>query len=208
MYRKRGGSTTRWTFYRCEGSGPQRKGCGNLVEFHRLENMVAVRVLAWHDEPYQLREWVDGKNWDAEISDTVQSIHGLDPLEDDDYAEHHAGLIAELKEYKRRNAEEGTAGGWAYTDVLNAEGSVMTKGQRFYDLYQPYMDGGDVGPARDYLKTWDIRAEKITCCGGIRVIINGREDRVHEAGCEHAAEATMAVRELAESASDTLVLKP
>jgi DNA invertase Pin-like site-specific DNA recombinase len=191
MYRTRAGTTTTWWYYRCAGSGPQRKGCGNLVEVYRLENMVAVRMLAWHDEPYQVREWIEGKNWDAEISDTIQSVRELDPLEDPDYAEHHAGLIAELNEYKRRNEEESTSGGWAYADVMNADGTVITKGQHFYDLYQPYMEGGDVGPARDYLKTQNIRTEKVTCCSGIRLIINGREDVVHEAGCVHAPEGTM-----------------
>jgi DNA invertase Pin-like site-specific DNA recombinase len=199
----------RYFYYRCSGSGAQRKGCGNMVRFERLENMVAVRMLAWHHEPHQIREWVDGKNWDSEISDVVLSMRELDPseMDEDEYDAQHDKLKAELKEFKRRNKEEGTKGGWAYTPVLNADGSIMTKGQYFYDLYQPYMDGGDVGPARDYLKTQEISAERIKCCGGVRVIINGREDAVHEISCDHAAEATMEILEIPESC-DALVLKP
>lgn len=165
-------------FYRCSGSGAQRKGCGNMVGYERLETMVATRMLARNDEPHQIREWVEGKNWDAEISDTLQSIRELDPL-DPAYGQQHSDLMTELKGYQKMNEEESTSGRWTYTDVLNDDGSVMTKGQYFYDLYAPYMDGGSVDPAREYLMTQDIRAEKMTCCDGIAVTINSREDVVH-----------------------------
>jgi DNA invertase Pin-like site-specific DNA recombinase len=183
MYRIHGTGRGRYYFYyRCFGSGAQRKGCGNMVKYERLEKMVAVRVLAWHDEPHQIREWVPGKNWDSEIADTVQSIRELDPLEAADEAR-RPGLMEQLKGYQRLNEEESTDGTWDAVDVLNDDGSVMTRGQYFYDLYEPYLDGGDVDPAREYLKTFDIRAERAECCHGIRVLINDREDAAHEEDC-------------------------
>jgi len=186
MYRVMAGSTVRRYYYRCAGSGPQRKGCGNMILLDRLDTMVAVRMLAWHDKPYQLRRWVEGQNWDAEVSETLQSIRELDPL-DADYPDQHAKLLSELREYQRRNDEESTSGRWAPEDVLNPDGTVMTIGQHFYDLYQPATEGGDIGPARDYLATQDIRAEKLTCCGGTRLAINGREDSAHAPACPAAA---------------------
>lgn len=172
-------------YYRCAGSGAQRKGCGNMVGYERLESMVAVRVLAWNDEPHQIRDWDKGKNWDSELENTAQSMRELDPLADD-YPARHQELLAELAEYKRLNEEESTAGHWEVVNVLNDDGSPMTRGEYFYDLYQPYLNGGDVEPARDYLKTFDIRAEKLGCCAGMRVLINDREDVAHEEDCQRA----------------------
>ena len=188
MYRIHGTGRSRYYFYyRCFGTKKTglRKGCGNMVKYERLEKMVAVRVLAWNDEPHQIREWVPGKNWDSEIADTVQSIRELDPLEAADEAR-RPDLMEQLKEYQRLNEEESTDGTWDAVDVLNDDGSVMTRGQYFYDLYQPYLDGGDVDAAREYLKTFDIQAERAECCHGIRVLINDREDVAHEEDCENA----------------------
>ena len=172
MYRITAGDGTARVYYRCTGSGPQRKGCGNRVPFDRLERMVAVRMLAWNDAPYQTKEWAEGKNWDAEIADTLQSIRELNPLEDPDYSQHHAELIARLNDYKNRDTIPGH---WECIDVLNADGSVMTIGQHFFDL--------DKEGRREYLMGHDIRAERPTCCGGIRVVIDGREDIAHKEGC-------------------------
>jgi DNA invertase Pin-like site-specific DNA recombinase len=190
MYRIHGtGRGKAYYYYRCAGSGARRKGCGNMVRYERLENMVAVRMLAWNDEPHQIRDWVEGRNWDSEIADVVQSIRELDPRN----REHRvlrAKLEDELDEYQRLNDEESTSGRWDTIDVLNDDGSVMTKGEYFYDLYQPYVEGGDVDPARDYLTTFDIRAEKTACCGGIRVLINDREDVAHKETCAELAIAS------------------
>jgi hypothetical protein len=54
----------------------------------------------------------------------------------------------------------------------------MTKGMYFYGLSP---EG-----RREYLKTCDIRAEKATCCGGIKVVIDGREDVAHKDACSVA----------------------
>ena len=194
MYRTHGsGRGKLYYYYNCKGRWPQRKGCGNAVKYERLENMVAVRFLAWHDEPHQIRDWIEGKNWDSEISDVVQSIREIDPRDREQRAL-HAKLLDELDEYQRLNDEESTSGRWDAVDVLNDDGSVMTKGQYFYDLYQPYMEGGDVGPAREYLKTFDIRAEKLPCCSGIRVLINDREDVAHEEDCPNAGDQAIQLK--------------
>jgi DNA invertase Pin-like site-specific DNA recombinase len=186
MYRIHGaGRGKTYFYYRCFGSGAQRKGCGNMVRYERLENMVAVRMLAWHDEPHQIRSWVEGRNWDAEIADIVQSIRELDPT-DRGYRARNAELLAELEEYQRLNDEESTSGRWDVVNVVNDDGSIMTRGQYFYGLYEPYLEDGDVDPAREYLMTFDIRAEKLPCCAGIHLIIEGREDSVHEEDCADA----------------------
>jgi DNA invertase Pin-like site-specific DNA recombinase len=177
MYRIHAGSRDRDNFYyRCAGNGPQRKGCGNMVPLGRLERMVAVRVLAWNDEPYQIREWVEGESWDAEIADIKKVISELDPESKEDEA-HREVLKAQLRDYRSRKI---TPGHWEYTDALNADGSVLTIGQHFFDL--------DAEGRREYLTTHDIRAEKTECCGGIRVVIDGREDVAHKEGCSMAEE--------------------
>ena len=178
MYRIKAGDGTNRTYYRCFGSGPQRKGCGNRVPYLRTETMVAVRFLAWNDKPYQIRKWVTGKTWDAEIAEVMQDIQELvqDPLADG-FLERMAEKQTELADYTERNKNR-EKGHYEYTDVLNDDGSVKTIGQYFYDL--------DDDGRREYLKTHDIRAERTACCGGVRVVMDGREDVVHEAGCSMA----------------------
>lgn len=178
MYRiKAGKDNFARYYYRCFGNGPQRKGCGNMVPFERLEHLTVVRFLAWNnDRPYQIREWVKGKNWDAEIADLTQDIRELAPNPTADrWLERMAEMQAQVIEYERKNREEREGGHYEYTDVLNADGSVMTIGQHFFDL--------DKEGRREYLTTHDIRAEKAACCGGIRVVVDGREDIAHKQSC-------------------------
>jgi DNA invertase Pin-like site-specific DNA recombinase len=175
MYRIHAGSRDRENFYyRCAGKGPQRKGCGNMVPYGRLERMIAVRFLAWNDKPYQIREWVEGQTWDAEISDIRKVIRELDPESEEDEARRDV-LKAQLSDYRSR---ETTPGHWEYTDARNADSSIFTIGQHFFDL--------DAEGRREYLTTHDIRAERAACCGGIRVVIDGREDAAHKDGCPMA----------------------
>ena len=171
MYRKMiGGRISRRYAYRCEGRGPQRKGCGNLVEYERLEMRVVVNMLTRNDRPYQVKTWVPGTNWDAEIADALQSLQALNPVKLglDEYNRRHAELMTQLVEYQTKNETEATSGGWEYTDVLNDDGSVMTEGQHFFGL--------DRDGRREYLKTHDISAERVAIGDGIRIIIDGEED--------------------------------
>lgn len=172
MYRIHAGSRDRDNYYyRCAGSGPQRKGCGNMVPLDRLERMVAVRMLAWNDQPYQTREWIEGENWDVEIADIRQEIQTLDPESEEDEAQREI-LKAELRDYRSRSVIPGH---WERADVLNADGSVMTIGMHFFDL--------DKEGRREYLTTHEISAERMACCGGVRVVIDGREDVAHKESC-------------------------
>lgn len=172
MYRKMiGGRISRRYAYRCEGQGPQRKGCGNLVAYERLEMRVVVNMLTRNDKPYQIKTWVPGTNWDAEIADTLQMIQGLNPIKLglDEYNRRHAELMTELAGYQSKNENEATSGGWEYTDVLNDDGSVMTEGQHFFGL--------DRDERREFLMDHDIRAERSEeTADGIRLIIDGKED--------------------------------
>ena len=167
-------------YYRCFGRAPRRKGCGNMVSRDRLENMVAVRMLAWNDEPHQTRKWMPGKTWDSEIAEIAQDIRELaqDPLAEG-FLDRMAEKQAQLADYTERNKSR-ERGHWEFTDAVNDDGTLKTVGQYFYDL--------DAEARREYLKTRDIRAEKTRCCGGVRVVIDGREDAAHKTGCIEAPE--------------------
>jgi hypothetical protein len=171
MYRKQiGGRLSRRYNYRCEGQGPQRQGCKNLVPYERLEARVVVSMLIRNDKPYQTREWITGTNWDADIADTLLKIQALNPVKLGlpEYNRRHAELMAQLQEYQERNETEATSGGWEFTDVLNDDGSVKTEGQHFFEL--------DRDGRREYLKDFDIRAERSeNAADGIRLLIEGEE---------------------------------
>lgn len=153
-------------YYRCYGRAPQRQGCGNMIPIARLEEMVIARMLAWHDENYKIRMWVEGEDWEADIEDIVQSIRELNPRDPADRAR-RAELEAQLDDYESRTVIEGH---WDEIDT------GITKGQYFYDLPP---DG-----RRDYLKSLEIRVGHAECCGGIHIIIEGREDTVHMRDCD------------------------
>jgi DNA invertase Pin-like site-specific DNA recombinase len=172
MYRKKiGGRISRRYAYRCEGQGPQRKGCGNLVEYERLEMRVVVNMLTRNNKPYQIRDWIPGTNWDAEIADALKSLQALNPVKLglDEYNRRHAELMTQLADFQWKNENEATSGHWEYIDVLNDDGTVMTEGQHFFGL--------DRDGRRDYLlKDHDITAERVATGDGIRLVIDGEED--------------------------------
>ncbi len=138
-----------------------------MVPLEQADAVITSRIFMTSIEPYQTRKWVKGENWDAQIADIVESLHKLDPTRDG-YDEKHAALVAQLREYQRKNDEEAIAGGWEYTDT------GMTVGEHFDRL--------DPEGKREYLKTRDICVEKVTnpplepgASRGIRVIIDGQE---------------------------------
>ncbi len=169
MYRKLiGGRLSRRYSYRCEGQGPQRRGCGNLVPLEHTDTIIAVRIFMTSTKPYKTRQWVNGWNYDAEIADTVQQINALSPLNGDDEMRRPA-LIAQLREYQRKNEEEAISGGYEDVDT------DMTEGEHFFSL--------DDDGKREYLKTRDIRVEKATpadpgATRGVRVVIDGEDHGV------------------------------
>jgi DNA invertase Pin-like site-specific DNA recombinase len=157
-------------YYRCYGQGPQRKGCGNMIRLERLDEMVIARMLVWHDQHYTIRTWVEGEDWQADIESIAQDIREIDPVEmalNPEITRRHTELMAQLADYTSREVIDGN---WDEIDT------GITKGMYFYDL--------NPEGRREYLKACDIRAEKAGCCGGIRVVIDGREDIAHKAGCE------------------------
>jgi DNA invertase Pin-like site-specific DNA recombinase len=160
MYRKQiGGRLSRRYAYRCEGQGPQRKGCGNLVDYDDLEQIVHLWITLTSDQPYQTRQWVKGQNWDAEIADTLQQIKALNPLDEADEIR-RPELMAELREYQRKNDDEATSGGWHEVDT------GMTRGEHFHGL--------DLEGQRAYLAAHhDIRAERAG--DGIRLVVDGED---------------------------------
>jgi hypothetical protein len=154
MYRLR-------TYYRCFGKGTRRKGCGNMIPLEQLDTIVTTQFLVWHDKKYQIRTWVEGENWDADIEQIKQDIRELDPVEDPDYAAKHDELMAQLADYTTREVVPG------YWDLLD---TGMTEGEYFYQL----SDDG----RREYLKTHDIRAAKVTDdqgAEGVRLMVDGKE---------------------------------
>ncbi len=167
MYRIHAGSRDKgkYFYYRCAGKGPQRKGCGNMVSYERLEEFVIAWFATDNYEPYRTRTWVEGKNWDAEITGIRRVMSELDPESEEDEAKRDS-LKAQLREYRRKNEEEATEGGYEYSKVYNLDGSVMTVSQHFSNL--------DNDGKRDYLMDHDIRAEK-AADDDILVIIDGEK---------------------------------
>jgi DNA invertase Pin-like site-specific DNA recombinase len=150
-------------YYRCSGSGPQRKGCGNMVRLEPAETIVAVRILLTSTEPHQIRRWVQGINWDAEIADVKQDMR--EAVETERFSE-LASLQATLADYRSRDAVPGH-----YT--------LFDTGLTVGD----YFDSLDPEGQREYLKTRDIRIEQATpddpgATRGIRVVIDGEDHGV------------------------------
>ena len=186
MYRKMiGGRLSRRYAYRCEGQGPQRKGCGNLVPYEQTEQIIVDRIFMTSTDPYEDRQWVDGWNYDAEIADLLKQLTTLYPLAEDDETRRPA-LIAQLRDYQRKNEEEAITGGYERTWYLRENGrkgmqvheyarsqhhddELWTMGEEFDTL--------DRDQQRDYLsKHHDIRVDKAVhydAANSIRVVIDG-----------------------------------
>jgi DNA invertase Pin-like site-specific DNA recombinase len=150
-------------YYRCSGSGPQRKGCGNMVRLEPAETVVAVRIFMTSTEPHQIRHWVEGTNWNADIADVKQDMR--EAIDAERFSE-LASLQAKLEDYRGRDTVPGH---YELTDT------GMTVGD--------YFDSLDNEGKREYLKTRDIRIEKAMpndpgATRGIRVVIDGEDHGV------------------------------
>jgi DNA invertase Pin-like site-specific DNA recombinase len=145
-------------YYRCAGRGAQRKGCGNMVPYDLTDDIVRLIVIVLTNQPYRTRYWVEGKNWDPEISDVKQEMR--EAVEAEQFvrlAELHAKLT-DLRGY------EVTKGHWEYEDT------GITAGEYFHSL--------DFDRQREYLKTRDIRVEKVPKrdgVPGIRLVMDGED---------------------------------
>jgi DNA invertase Pin-like site-specific DNA recombinase len=153
-----------YLYYRCAGRGAQRKGCGNMVAYKQTEIIVATMVFMRSTDPYQVRYWVEGTNWDAEISDIKQDMREAVEAEQFDAL---PKLRAKLEDLRGREAVKGH---WEY------EETGMTVGD--------YFDSLDTEGKREYLKIHDIRVDKATptlepgASNGVRVILDGEDHGV------------------------------
>jgi DNA invertase Pin-like site-specific DNA recombinase len=171
MYRiKTGRRGQNQYYYRCAGRQPQRKGCGNMVRYDESEKLIVIWHILGQTMPHKTRQWVEGKNWDAELAEVNQDIRELaqNPLAER-WAERMAELgakVAELTELNKTR-EHGH-----YEEVIahNPDGSVMAESE--------YFRGLDNEGRRKYLASRDIRVEKSTTddgSKGIRLVIDGTD---------------------------------
>lgn len=153
-------------YYRCYGRAPQRKGCGNMIQLERLETFVLVEIIRRHNESHETKVWVDGINFDAQILDITQELSELPRkmnAASPEYITRVMELSASLADYQGR---ETTKGHYEKEPVYKADGSIMTKGEYFFNL--------DNDGRREFLREHDIRAEKMSD-GSIRLTIDGEE---------------------------------
>lgn len=194
MYRRCGGDGGRYRYYACAGSGPQRRGCGNVVPFDETETVVALRIIMTSKEPYSTRRWVEGKNWEDDITRITQEVVELprkvDPLSPE-FASEQADLLAKLADLRAR---EVVPGRWDKAYIRQSNGRVVTEddlaahpGWR-NDLLTvgQHFDKLDRDGQREYLMTRDIRVEKVAPRSSrkslrrIRVVIHDSEGGVVE----------------------------
>lgn len=142
-----------YTYYRCTGRGARRKGCGNMIRCDELERTVRVWILLVSNEPHRVRYWIEGTNWDSEISNVKQDMR--EAIEAEEFGR-LPELQAQLEDYRNRDVIKGH---WDYEDT------GLTVGQYFASL--------DHDGKREYLRAHDIRAEKTP--KGIRLVIDGEE---------------------------------
>jgi DNA invertase Pin-like site-specific DNA recombinase len=158
MYRIARRKQKEYVYYRCYGSGAQRKGCGNMIPGSDLEDVVHAWVTLTKDEPYESLEWVEGESYDSDISDVKQDIREAAEAEEFDRLPGLQAKLADLRE-KQGHATKGH-----YERIKTGE----TKGQHFHGL--------DYDGQREYLATLDIRAEKAPKLGdvpGVRLVTDG-----------------------------------
>jgi hypothetical protein len=147
-------------YYRCFGSGPQRKGCRNMVPYEFTEQIVHAMITLMADDPHQTREWVEGESYDNEISDTKQDLREAVEAEQFDRIPELQARLAEL----RVKQEHATTGHYELHDT------GMTVGAYFHTL--------DYDGQREYLKTRDIRIEKVPKrdgVPGVHLIVDGED---------------------------------
>jgi DNA invertase Pin-like site-specific DNA recombinase len=117
----RGGKPHKVPSYRCTGRGPDRKGCGNLVQLAAVDSAVDHLMSEVTSHIYE-RRVTAGQDWKSETADVKMELRALDP-DADDYLDQAAGLHAKLASYKTRDkiepvvelvpTKETYAGHWA-----------------------------------------------------------------------------------------------
>jgi hypothetical protein len=97
-------------YYRCAGSGPQRKGCGVMIRMDVADESALVMLRPKLDKPVIDRVLVPGKDWTAEIADVEYRLShlGMQGLSEDDEDIARAELRAERKRLQGLPATEPT----------------------------------------------------------------------------------------------------
>jgi DNA invertase Pin-like site-specific DNA recombinase len=158
MYKVARNKPKSYVYYRCYGSGAQRKGCGNMIPYGYLEAIVHGIVFLTSKEPHCERQWVEGQNWDAEIADVKQDIREAAEAERFEELPELQAKLAQLR------SNESIAGHY------EEHGTGLTIGQYFHSL--------DYAGQREYLMTRDIRVAKVPPLNGVpavRLIIDGQD---------------------------------
>jgi hypothetical protein len=132
-----------------------------MVAYDLTEFIVASQIFVHSTEPHRIKNWVDGQNWDDQISNVKQDIR---EAADAERFEEMPALQAKLAELRSR---ESVPGHYDYVET------GQTVGAHFWSL--------DDDGKREYLATRDIRVEKVPTevnLSGIRVVIDGQERAV------------------------------
>lgn len=141
MYRTKTGSR-RFSYYRCNGKGPARKGCGNMVRLEEVDAAVDESMRGNHD-PILKRVYIPGHSHDAQIADVNFRIKQLDPesMSDDEYDAALSALRAERDQYR------------TMPSVPDSWDTVDTG-----ETYSEKWAASDLAGKREMLKEW-----RITC---------------------------------------------
>jgi hypothetical protein len=130
-----------------------------MIPYDDLNQIVHAWVTLMSDEPHQTREWVEGQNWDAEISEVKQDMREAVDAERFGQLPELQAKLAELREH------DTVPGHYEKCDT------GLTVGEYFQSL--------DYEGQREYLKTRDIRAEKAPKrddgVPGVRLVIDGQD---------------------------------
>ena len=160
MYKVTRSKQKNYVYYRCYGSGAQRKGCGNMIPYAYLEAIVHGVIFLTSHEPHQTREWVEGESYASDISNVKQDIREAAEAEEFDKLPSLQAKLADLRE-KEKHATKGH---------YELHDTGLTKGQYFHSL--------DYEGQREYLKTRDIRVAKVPPRDGaptVKLAIDGRD---------------------------------
>lgn len=142
MYRSKSGNPgQKRLYYRCYGFMPQRRGCGNMVPLPETDALIRLWIIFTQvNEPYRTRQWVDGTNYDDEISEVKELLREAVDAERFDELPALQAKLAELRNLPT------VPGHYEYCDT------GISRAEHFTEL--------DETGKREYLASLDIRVER------------------------------------------------
>jgi hypothetical protein len=123
-----------------------------MIPYDLMEEVAHMMITLISGEPHYTREWVEGQNWDAEISDVKQDMREAVDAERFDLLPKLQARLAGLR------GRKPVPGHYEKRDT------GITVGEYLHRL--------DCVGQREYLKTRDIRAEKAPN-RGVHLVIDG-----------------------------------